>query len=131
MAKRKKLDPRAVSDIDRAIGARIRARRVELGRSQEALGEEIGVTFQQIQKYERGVNRVSAAALVHIAGALKIKVLALMPAEEGAGAERTGYDDPDARQMIEQFSRLNGDGKRVLSAIVRALAADAKLRVKP
>lgn len=55
------------STLDLAIGSRIRARRRELGQTQTELAEVIGLTFQQVQKYERGVNRVSVATLVRIA----------------------------------------------------------------
>lgn len=58
--------PRARNPIDRLVGARIRIRREEIGLSQAALGAEIGVTFQQIQKYESGFNRVGAGRLFEI-----------------------------------------------------------------
>ena len=58
--------PRARNPIDRLVGARIRNRREEIGLSQSALGAEIGVTFQQIQKYETGFNRVGAGRLFEI-----------------------------------------------------------------
>jgi transcriptional regulator with XRE-family HTH domain len=60
--------------IDRHVGLRIRARRRQLNISQQALGERIGVTFQQIQKYELAANRVSASALYAIAEALQVRV---------------------------------------------------------
>ncbi len=60
--------------IDRHVGLRIRLRRKELGVSQERLAESIGLTFQQIQKYERAANRVSASKLWELAGALQISV---------------------------------------------------------
>ena len=53
--------------LDRHVAARIRQKRVELGMSQETLGEALGVTFQQVQKYEKGTNRVSAGRLFTIA----------------------------------------------------------------
>jgi transcriptional regulator with XRE-family HTH domain len=51
-------------EIDRAVGARVRMARVEASMSQEALGDRVNLTFQQIQKYEKGTNRVSASRLV-------------------------------------------------------------------
>jgi len=60
--------------VDVAVGSRIRMLRKIQGVSQQALAEEAGVTFQQIQKYERGANRVSASMLARIAGALKTPV---------------------------------------------------------
>jgi transcriptional regulator with XRE-family HTH domain len=64
--------------VDRELGARIRQRREALGLSQTWLGEQIGLSFQQVQKYERGRNRVSASTLVAIAGALSTSSAALL-----------------------------------------------------
>ncbi|NHN83469.1 helix-turn-helix domain-containing protein [Acetobacter musti] len=63
-----------ISDLDSHVGARIRLRRTMLGMSQEKLGEAIGLTFQQIQKYERGANRVSASRLFDIAKVLDVPI---------------------------------------------------------
>ena len=60
--------------LDVHIGTRIRLRRVLLGMSQEKLGEALGLTFQQVQKYERGTNRVSASRLAEIARALDVPI---------------------------------------------------------
>jgi transcriptional regulator with XRE-family HTH domain len=70
--KSKKLSPRSASAVDKYIGKRMRAQRQALGISQEQLGQELGVSFQQIQKYETGRNRVSAARLFDLCRALKI-----------------------------------------------------------
>lgn len=61
-------------NIDLIIGKRVRMRRTILGLSQEALGDALGVTFQQIQKYERGVNRISASRLYELAQVLAVPV---------------------------------------------------------
>jgi transcriptional regulator with XRE-family HTH domain len=58
--------------IDQAVGARIRLRRLELAVTQEKLAEQIGVTFQQVQKYEKAANRVGASRLYSIAAALDV-----------------------------------------------------------
>ncbi|NHO31525.1 helix-turn-helix domain-containing protein [Acetobacter fallax] len=63
-----------IHDLDVHVGARIRLRRTMLGMSQEKLGEAIGLTFQQIQKYERGTNRVSASRLYDIARVLDVPI---------------------------------------------------------
>jgi transcriptional regulator with XRE-family HTH domain len=55
---------KSVTDVDRAIGQRVRQLRMQLGMSQQALGEECGISFQQIQKYEKGANRVSVARML-------------------------------------------------------------------
>ena len=63
-------DERAANAVDRKIGQRVRSRRLEIGMSQERLAELLGVTFQQVQKYEKGVNRIAASRLYDIAAAL-------------------------------------------------------------
>jgi transcriptional regulator with XRE-family HTH domain len=60
--------------IDIEVGRRIRLRRTEMGMSQTQLGDELGITFQQVQKYEKGVNRVGASRLVKISEVLKSSV---------------------------------------------------------
>jgi transcriptional regulator with XRE-family HTH domain len=68
----KKDTPRSATAIDAYIGARMRERRHALNMSQTELGKALGVTFQQIQKYEMGTNRVSAARLFDICEALNV-----------------------------------------------------------
>jgi transcriptional regulator with XRE-family HTH domain len=61
-------------DTDRHVGARMRARRMMLGLTQHQMAEVIGVTYQQAHKYEKGINRVAAGRLYHIARALGVEV---------------------------------------------------------
>ena len=64
-----------VSDpIDKHVGSRVRMRRLMLDMSQEKLGDELGITFQQVQKYEKGTNRISASRLLEISRALQVPV---------------------------------------------------------
>jgi transcriptional regulator with XRE-family HTH domain len=69
--------PRTATAIDAYIGARMRERRNAAGLTQAALGEKLGVTFQQIQKYESGVNRVSAARLFEICDVLDVSLASM------------------------------------------------------
>jgi transcriptional regulator with XRE-family HTH domain len=69
-----KKDARGVGPQDIAIGQKIRLRRVEMGITQDELGKKLGVSFQQVQKYEKGVNRVGAARLQQVADALSVPV---------------------------------------------------------
>ena len=62
------------SQVDRHVGARLRLRRFETGWSQERLADHLGVSFQQIQKYERGSNRISASVLFELSRALEVPV---------------------------------------------------------
>lgn len=75
--KRKKPGPRSVSAVDAFIGAHMRDRRQALGMSQGSLGNKLGVSFQQIQKYESGDNRVSAARLFEICEALGVTLASM------------------------------------------------------
>ena len=65
---------RSPTPVDLHVGARIRMRRKLLGVSQERLADDLGLTFQQVQKYERGANRVSASKLYEIARSLKTSI---------------------------------------------------------
>jgi transcriptional regulator with XRE-family HTH domain len=71
-ARRKPASPKSPSAIDEFIGARMRERRTALNVSQAELANALGISFQQIQKYEKGLNRVSAARLFDICGALSV-----------------------------------------------------------
>ncbi|MCF1502955.1 Lar family restriction alleviation protein [Afifella sp. H1R] len=77
------------TDTDCAIGAALREARRRAGLSQSAIGEALGVSFQQIQKYEKGTNRIAAAQLVALAEALNVPAAALLP---GAAPETQSVD---------------------------------------
>ena len=93
--------------IDNHVGHRLRARRKELGLSQNRLAEAIGVTFQQIQKYERGANRVVASRLYDLAAALDVPVSYFFadppPAalEDSAPAREDPEDHPPHRETLD------------------------------
>ena len=65
---------KAASSLDRHVGQRVRLRRMLIGMSQEKLGAALGVTFQQIQKYEKGKNRIGASRLHEVAAALAVPI---------------------------------------------------------
>ena len=73
-AKRKSVSPRSPNRIDEFIGARMRERRQALGINQEDLAKTLGISYQQIQKYETGKNRVSAGRLFDICKALNVSL---------------------------------------------------------
>ncbi|MCL4715531.1 MAG: helix-turn-helix domain-containing protein [Hyphomonadaceae bacterium] len=76
-------DAREATTMDAQIGERIRRERLAQGVSQERLAEALGITFQQIQKYEKGVNRVAASRLYDIAAALKAPIKRFLPDPRG------------------------------------------------
>lgn len=88
------------SPIDRHIGTRIRMRRTLIGMSQEKLGEAIGLTFQQVQKYEKGTNRVGSGRLQEIGDILGVPVTYFFEGQEG---ERKPKDTNPVVQEIEDF----------------------------
>ncbi len=76
-------DKSAAGELDRAIGAKLRAQRVERGVTQQELGDALGVSFQMIQKYERGVNRISVSMFMRAADALNVTPAELLPTHTG------------------------------------------------
>ncbi len=116
--------------IDVHVGSRVRLRRNLLGMSQEKLGRAIGLTFQQIQKYERGVNRVGASRLFHLGLALDVPVSFFF---EDLSPEAAGDGKRRARGLSEApASALEPDSlsKRETVELIRAYyqVTDAKLR---
>jgi transcriptional regulator with XRE-family HTH domain len=110
-------------DIDRHVGARIRARRVMLGFTQQQLADLIGVTYQQAHKYERGINRVSAGRLYVIARVLGVPVSSFF---EGLEGETDRSESPRERMCLElarNFAQIpNERHQAALSQLARALA---------
>lgn len=97
--------PRATS-VDAYVGRRIRLRRTLLGLSQEKLGELVGITFQQIQKYERGTNRVGASRLYDIAGALDVPIAFFFEGVDRHPSPGSGYRSSgvsESRKVFEGF----------------------------
>lgn len=104
-------DSKLPSGIDRVVGQRIRWRRRELKLTQERLGELLDLTFQQVQKYEKGVNRVSAGRLYEIAGVLGVPINYFFEgAEEFLEAEQSEFaeneDEPHAPVMTPETLEL-------------------------
>lgn len=98
--------------VDRHVGLRIRMRRKEMGVSQERLAEALGITFQQVQKYERGANRVSASKLWEIAGALKTPVAYFY---DGLG----DHDGVSAQRDAAQEFMLSAEGMELMATFPR------------
>lgn len=124
MAEKSNPDP-----IDVAVGARIRIRRRWLGLSQTDLAKALGITFQQVQKYEKGANRVSASMLVRSAAALETTVAALVGEDNGADVASVVLTDlaaPGAAELLASFSKIrDGEVRRALIKTVEDLAGKA------
>ena len=95
--------------VDIHVGSRIRLRRMMIGMSQERLGERLGLTFQQVQKYEKGANRVGASRLFAISRILEVPVeffFADMPDSITDTAEKSGkpgMSEPDETAFVMDF----------------------------
>lgn len=128
---------RGPNPIDQYVGQRIRARRKVLGVSQEKLADQLGLTFQQVQKYERGANRVSASKLYEIARALKSSIpyffhdlpdpaADAQPGMAEGGAPAFVHDAPQTPEAVEMgqvYSKLRRPKvKKHLLGLARALA---------
>ncbi|HYF53401.1 MAG TPA: helix-turn-helix transcriptional regulator [Salinarimonas sp.] len=124
---------KACDPVDAHVGARLRARRIEVGITQIALGEHLGVTFQQIKKYEKGVNRIAAGRLHRAAELLGVPVAhfyeGFTPIAQGPDEDSTPHlsqvyaalADPMTVRLVLGFTRLPLTARRAVLDIVREL----------
>lgn len=111
--------------VDRHVGLRVRMRRKEIGVSQEKLAEALGITFQQVQKYERGANRVSASKLWEIARALGTPVAYFYEGlSEGADITASSSSTSNAQDFL-----LTSEGLELASAFPRIARPQLRRRV--
>ena len=124
------------SGIDRIVGQRLRWRRRELKLTQEQLGEKLGLTFQQVQKYEKGVNRISAGRLFEIAQALGITITYFyegvdemleasptMTIQENDSPPALPIIDGEAMELVKAFQQIGDKSlRRSLLETIRAAA---------
>jgi transcriptional regulator with XRE-family HTH domain len=106
--------------VDQHVGSRVRMRRMMLGMSQEKLGDALGLTFQMVQKYEKGVNRISASKLQHICQILQVPVPFFFEGAPGAVASTAG-----SPSYVNEFLATS-DGLALTKAFMRI--ENAKLR---
>ena len=126
--------------IDVHVGSRIRLRRNMLGMSQEKLGESLGITFQQIQKYEKGTNRVGASRLQAIASILDVPVSFFFEDAPGGQSGPAGglpednstsfvvdfLNSAEGIQLNRAFARISNPAiRRKMIDLVKAIAGDA------
>jgi transcriptional regulator with XRE-family HTH domain len=111
--------------VDRHVGLRIRMRRKELNMSQEKLAESLGLTFQQVQKYERAANRVSASKLFEIARALNTTVAYFY---EGLGEDPDATDRPLINLTAQAFM-LTPEGAELAAIFPRLPRARVRRKV--
>ncbi len=116
---------KAPNPVDKYVGSRVRMRRIMLGMSQEKLGEALGLTFQQIQKYEKGTNRVGASRIQQIAEVLQVPVSFLFDGGPSGIASADGYGEGTSPSYVADFLATS-EGLALTRAFTRI--ADGKLR---
>ena len=108
--------------IDAQVGNRVRIRRMLIGMSQEKLGDMLGLTFQQVQKYEKGVNRIGAGRLYEIARILSVPVEFFYE-----GAPQTGFPEGEGAPVMEFVS--SGEGLQLSLAFMKIKDPKVRRRV--
>jgi transcriptional regulator with XRE-family HTH domain len=122
---------RTANAVDKRIGQRVRARRLEIAMSQERLAELLGVTFQQVQKYEKGANRIASSRLLDIAEALDMNVALFFEGLSTASAAgRRNYAEellatPEGAELLKVFVAIKSmKVRRRAIELLRALNHD-------
>ncbi len=119
--------------VDEYVGKRVRQRRWMVGYSQQQLGEAVGIKFQQIQKYETGMNRISASRLWDIADTLSVPITFFFEGYEGAtlvesptNAKPTGQGDlladKEALELVRSYYAIPENQRRKLFDLARVLS---------
>ncbi len=117
---------RSPNPIDIHVGSRVRLRRMMLNKSQEKLGDALGITFQQIQKYEKGTNRIGASRLQEIARVLQVPISFFFEGAPGEDeSDGMGFAESNPNAMINDLLGSN-DGLQLTRAFVRI--EDTKIR---
>ena len=121
--------PRAADELDRALGNAIRLRRRSLNLSQDELGAACGISFQQVQKYENGANRVSFSRLVQIARALNCRVSDLTSALDQPEIAPVDFEFlklmtlPGAIDLLKRYEALSGEARGLLVNLLGSMLA--------
>src|SRR5712675_2924862 len=92
-----------LNSIDKHVGSRVRMRRMMLGMNQTKLGDALGITFQQVQKYEKGANRISASRLQHISHILQVPVPFFFEGAPHQPGQPRGAGGPASPAYVSEF----------------------------
>ncbi|MBN8979870.1 MAG: helix-turn-helix domain-containing protein [Rhizobiales bacterium] len=116
---------KAPNPVDKYVGSRVRMRRIMLGMSQEKLGDSLGLTFQQVQKYEKGTNRIGASRLQQIAEILQVPVSFLFEGGPAGAIADGGMGEAPSPAYVSDFLATS-EGLALARAFTSI--ADPKLR---
>jgi transcriptional regulator with XRE-family HTH domain len=119
------MSTKAPNPVDKYVGSRVRMRRIMLGMSQEKLGEALGLTFQQVQKYEKGTNRVGASRIQQISEILQVPVSFLFEGGPSGTTRGDGAGASTSPAYVSDFLATS-EGLALTRAFTRI--TDAKLR---
>jgi transcriptional regulator with XRE-family HTH domain len=119
------MSTKSPNPTDKHVGARVRMRRLMLDMSQGNLGEALGLTFQQVQKYEKGTNRIGASRLQHLSHILQVPVTFFFEGVPHAAGAPTGLGDAPSPAFVSDFL-ATPDGLSLTKAFMRI--KDPKLR---
>src|ERR1700674_1721557 len=109
---------KAPNPVDEHVGGRVRMRRMMLDMSQEKLGDALGLTFQQVQKYEKGTNRVSASRLQHISDVLQVPVTFFFEGAPHVGGQHHAQSGAPSPQFVSDYLATS-DGLRLTKAFMQ------------
>jgi transcriptional regulator with XRE-family HTH domain len=119
---------KAPSPIDKHVGSRVRMRRKMLAMSQTKLGDALGVAFQQVQKYEKGTNRIGASRLQQLSHVLQVPVEFFFEGAPNASAPHGSNGSALSMAHIDDFVS-NSDGLRLIGAFMRIDNAALRRRI--
>ena len=119
---------KAPDPTDKHVGSRIRMRRMMLGISQEKLGEALGLTFQQVQKYEKGTNRIGASRLQHISEVLQVPVSFFFDGGPVGTTPASGFAEPESPAYVSDFLATS-EGLALTKAFVQIKDSRVRRRI--
>jgi transcriptional regulator with XRE-family HTH domain len=114
--------------VDKHVGRRVRMRRMMLGMSQEKLGNALGLTFQQVQKYEKGTNRISASRLQHISDILQVPVAFFFEGAPHQPGQPKELGDAPSPAYVSDFLATS-DGLALIKAFTRIKEPKLRRRI--
>lgn len=126
-----------IHPVDVYVGAMIRKRRKELGLSQQGLAEALGITFQQVQKYESGFNRISASKLFQTSRTLQVPITYFYEGKPEVGIEAASPSEQtvtafglsaEGIELAQYYPKLSKISRRSINAVVRAMLHDQDAR---
>src|SRR5712692_779493 len=127
------MSTKAPNPVDKYVGSRVRMRRIMLGMTQEKLGQALGLTFQQVQKYEKGTNRIGAGRLQHIASIQQVPISFFFedaPGQSSILDEPSDYVSgflatPEGLALTKAYMHIeNAKLRRSIVALVKQMAGE-------